>query len=97
MLLTYAARPDSTATFHNTNIPFFVLVPGSVPLCSRPPVTSHLMFSNRAISITVPRLWNDLPPELRTISLPPPPLLPITKHHLHPASSSITPGLSTQN
>src|SRR6218665_3748170 len=36
-----------------------------------PPVTSHLMFSNRAISITAPRLWNDLPPELRTISLPP--------------------------
>src|SRR6218665_1619145 len=34
---------------------------------SRPPVTSHLMFSNRAISITAPRLWNDLPPELRTI------------------------------
>src|SRR6218665_1850272 len=31
---------------------------------SRPPVTSHLMFSNRAISITAPRLWNDLPPEL---------------------------------
>src|SRR6218665_2953523 len=42
---------------------------------SRPPVTSHLMFSNRAISITAPRLWNDLPPELRTISLPPPPSL----------------------
>src|SRR6218665_1916036 len=47
---------------------------------SRPPVTSHLMFSNRAISITVPRLWNDLPPELRTISSPPLPSLPITRH-----------------
>src|SRR6218665_3650455 len=50
---------------------------------SRPPVTSHLMFSNRAISITAPRLWNDLPPELRTISSPAPPSLPITRHHLH--------------
>src|SRR6218665_1824931 len=34
---------------------------------SQPPVTSHLMFSNRAISITAPRLWNDLPSELLTI------------------------------
>src|SRR6218665_1585047 len=50
---------------------------------SRPPVTSHLMFSNRAIPITAPRLWNDLPPELRTFSSPPPPSLPITRHHLH--------------
>src|SRR6218665_2500435 len=39
---------------------------------SRPPVTSHLTFSKRAISVTAPRLWNDLPPELRTFSLPPP-------------------------
>src|SRR6218665_1924876 len=39
---------------------------------SRPPVTSHLMFSNRSIFITAQRLWNDLPPELLTISLPPP-------------------------
>src|SRR6218665_2377966 len=44
---------------------------------SRPPVTSHLMFSNRVISITAPRLWNDLPPEL-PISSPPPPSLSIT-------------------
>src|SRR6218665_2231536 len=36
---------------------------------SRTLVTSHLMFSNRAIFSTAPRLWNDLPPELRTISL----------------------------
>src|SRR6218665_3294064 len=57
---------------------------------SRPPVTSHLMFSNRAISITAPRLWNDLPPELRTISSPPPPSLPITTH---PPPLSVTPGL----
>src|SRR6218665_1945481 len=63
---------------------------------SRPPVTSHLMFFNRAISITAPRLWNDLPPELRTISSPPPPSLPFTRHHLHPPLS-ITPGPSTQN
>src|SRR6218665_212056 len=72
---------------------------------SRPPVTSHLMFSNpshltfsnRAISITAPRLWDDLelPPELRTISLPPPPSLPMTRHHLHPAplGLSVTSGL----
>src|SRR6218665_284935 len=27
-----------------------------------------LTFSERAISVTAPRLWNDLPPELRTFS-----------------------------
>src|SRR6218665_48753 len=64
---------------------------------SRPPVTSHLMFSNRAISITAPRLWNDLPPELRTFSLPPSTSLQIIKHHLHHAPLSVTPGLSTLN
>src|SRR6218665_3983690 len=58
---------------------------------SRPPVTSHLMFSNRALSITAPRLWNDLPPELRTISSPPLPSLPITRHHLHLPPLSVTP------
>src|SRR6218665_643368 len=64
---------------------------------SRPPVTSHLIFSNRAISTTAPRLWNDLPPELRTIYLPPPPSLQITRHHLHPPPQSVTPGPSTQS
>src|SRR6218665_847039 len=51
------------------------------------------MFSNRAISITAPRLWNDLPPELRTISSPPPPSLPITRlrHHFHLPPLSVTP------
>src|SRR6218665_796760 len=58
---------------------------------SRPPVTSHLMFSKRAISITAPCLWNDQPPELRTISSPPPPSLPITGHHLHLPPLSVTP------
>src|SRR6218665_3642992 len=58
---------------------------------SRPPVTSPLMFPNGAISITAPRLWNDLPPELRTISLPPPPSLPITRHHLHLPPLSVPP------
>src|SRR6218665_2208746 len=43
------------------------------------------------ISITAPRLWNDLPPELRTISLPPPPSLPIARHHLHLPPLSVTP------
>src|SRR6218665_2881971 len=52
---------------------------------SRPPVTSHLTFSKRAISVTAPRLWNDLPPDIRTFSLPPPSSLQIIKHHLqHP-------------
>src|SRR6218665_139440 len=62
----------------------------SCPTLSRPPVPSHLMFSNRAISITAPRLWNDLPPELRTFSLPPPSSLQIIKHHHH-APLSVTP------
>src|SRR6218665_1511229 len=64
---------------------------------SRPPVTFQLIFSNRAISITAPRLWNDLPPELPTISLPPPRSLPITRHHhhLHLAPVSVIPGPST--
>src|SRR6218665_1431559 len=55
------------------------------------PVTSHLMFSNRAISITAQRLWNELRPELRTISSPPPPSLQTTRHHLHPPPLSVTP------
>src|SRR6218665_546191 len=49
------------------------------------------MFSNRAISITAPRLWNDLPPELRTISSPPPPSLLIARHHLHLPPLSVSP------
>ena len=57
---------------------------------STPPVTSQLMFSNRAISITAPHLWDDLPPDLRTISLPPPPSLPITTHPPPLAYSSPT-------
>src|SRR6218665_946635 len=62
---------------------------------SRPPVTSHLTFSER--SVTAPRLWNDLPPELRTFSLPPPSSLQSIKHHLHHAPLSVAPGLSTRN
>ena len=54
-------------------------------------VTSHLTFSNRAISITAPRLWNNLPPELCALSLPPPSSLQITKHHLLPGPLSVTP------
>src|SRR6218665_2203870 len=63
---------------------------------SRPPVTSHLTFSKRAISVTAPRLWNELPPDLRTFSLPSPPLLQIIKHLQH-APLSVTHGLSTRN
>jgi len=51
-------------------------------ILSQPPVTSHLMFSSRAISITAPLLRNDLPPELHTVSLPPPPLSSITRRLL---------------
>ena len=56
--------------------------------------SSHVLQpSHRGLSITAPRLWNDLhvPPKLRTISLPLPPSLPITRHHLHPAPLSVTP------
>src|SRR6218665_2607088 len=56
---------------------------------SRPPVTSHLTFSKRAISVTAPRLWNYLPPELRTFSLPQPASLQIIKHHPHHAPLSV--------
>src|SRR6218665_3718264 len=44
-----------------------------------------------AISVTAPRLWNDLPPDLRTFSLPPPSSLQSIKHHLHHAPLSVTP------
>src|SRR6218665_113516 len=64
---------------------------------SRHPVTFHLTFSKRAISVTAPRLWNDLPPELLTFSLPPPSSLQIIKHHLQHAPLSVTPGFSTRN
>ena len=37
--------------------------------------------------------WNDLPPELRTISLPPAQSLPITIHRLHQPPLSVTPDL----
>ena len=61
----------------------------SILTLSRPPVTTHLKFSNRAISNTAPRLWNDLPPEFRTFSVPQP-SSPITHPHLHQAPLSIT-------
>src|SRR6218665_3195360 len=74
-----------------------VCVSSSCLTLSRPPVTSHLTFSERAISVTAPRLWNDLPSDLRTFSLPPPSSLQSIKHHLHHAPLSVTPGLSTRN
>src|SRR6218665_1695683 len=58
---------------------------------SRSQVTSDLMFSNGAISITAARLWNVLSSELRTISSAPPSSLPITRHHLHPPPLTVTP------
>src|SRR6218665_695678 len=53
------------------------------------PITSHLKFSIRAISITAPHPWNDLPPELSAFSVFSP-SLKITHHH-PPAPLSITP------
>ena len=48
-------------------------------------------------SYTLPAMGITIPFELRTISLPPPPSLPITRHHLHSAHLSVTPGPSVQN
>src|SRR6218665_2327995 len=41
------------------------------------------------ISVTASRLWNDLPPELRTFSLPPLSSLQIIKHHLYHAPPAV--------
>src|SRR6218665_1627245 len=76
-------------TLHHPANPLYSIIILSHPFST--PFTSQLVFS------TAPRLWNDLPPELLAISLPPPPSLPITRHHLHPAPLSITPGSSTQS
>src|SRR6218665_3929071 len=60
--------------------------------------SSHVLQpSHIQLSTTAPRLWNDLPPELRTIYLPPPPSFPITRHHLPPPPLSVAPGPSTQS
>ena len=59
----------------------------------RSPVTSKLLFSNWAISITAPRLCNDLPPDLRTMILLTPPPLPLARHHLHQLLYPSPPGL----
>src|SRR6218665_1426970 len=80
--LTYNSLQSSQPTFirnHSTTQPPRFTRSSSFLTLSRPPVTSNLIFSNRAISITAPHLWNDLPPELRTISLPPPPSLLINQ------------------
>src|SRR6218665_1935665 len=75
--------------FHHSANPLYPIF-----LLSHPFSTSgHLSSSKRAISVTAPRLWNDLPPELRTFSLPPPSSFQIIKHHLHHAPLSVTPGL----
>src|SRR6218665_2037011 len=67
-----------TQTFHhpaNPHYPILLLLTRS-----RPPVTTTLKFSNRAISLTAPRIWNDLPPELRAFPVRSP-SLKITHHH----------------
>src|SRR6218665_372180 len=53
-------------TLHHPANTLYSIITLSHPFST--PVTSPLMFTNGAISITAPRLWNDLPPELRTIS-----------------------------
>src|SRR6218665_2083119 len=60
----FPAHVPSRSIHHPAN-PLYSIIILSHPFSA--PVTSHLMFSNRAF--TAPRLWNDLPPELRTISL----------------------------
>src|SRR6218665_101097 len=89
--LTYNSLQSSQPTYHRE---LFTIQPtrstrsSSCLTLSRTPVTSHFMFSKRAIFIPAPRLWNDLPPELRTISVPPKPSLPITTH---PPPLSVNP------
>src|SRR6218665_2286090 len=75
MLLTYNSLQYSN---HPAN-PFYQAVLLSQSFST--PVTGHLILSNRAMSITALRLWNDLPPEFRTFSFPPVSSLPI--NHLH--------------
>src|SRR6218665_790017 len=48
------------------------------------------------VLVTAPRLRNDLPPELRTFSLPPPSSFQIIKHHLHHAPLSVNPGFHSK-
>ena len=62
----------------------------------QPPVTSHLTFSNRTISITALRPWNLHVIWNRTYSLPPPSSSQIIKHHLHSAPLSVTPGFQLE-
>src|SRR5262247_3637048 len=45
---------------------------------SRPSPVSSLKFSNRSISNAAPRLWNELPPELRKYSNSPSSLLDLS-------------------
>src|SRR6218665_741136 len=72
--------------FHHSANPLYPIILLSHPFSTPGHLSSHrLTFSKRAISVTAPRLWNDLPPELRTFSLPPPSSLQIIKHHLHHA------------
>src|SRR6218665_3236764 len=54
-------------TFHHPANPLYPIFLLSNALST--PVTTHLKFSNRAIFITAPRIWNYLPPELRTFSV----------------------------
>jgi len=61
-LHTVLSAHSASRTFHHPANPLYQARSSSSFTLSKPPVTSHLMFSNRAISITVPGLWNDLPP-----------------------------------
>src|SRR6218665_3591772 len=81
--LQYSQPAYLHQTFHHSPSPLYPII------FLYHPVTSHHMFSKT--------LWNDLPPELCTFSLPPPSSLQITNHNLHPAPLSVIPWLSTRN
>src|SRR6218665_3433982 len=77
--------------------PFQMVSPGAArplrPRLSTPLLLSHPFSTSGHLSshlLQKPRLWNDLPPDLRTFSLPPPSSLQIIKHHLQHAPLSVT-------
>src|SRR6218665_887455 len=80
--------------FHHSANPLYPIILLSHPFSTPGHLSSYAL--QKSHIVTAPRLWNDLPPELRTFSLPPPSSLQIIKHHHH-ASLSVTLGLSTPN
>src|SRR6218665_3527438 len=75
--------------FHHPANPLYPIILLSHPFSIPGHLSSHVLRkSHRGLSVTAPCLWNDLPPELRTFSLPPPSSLQSIKHHLHHAPLS---------